>query len=95
MYKSIAFTFLTDIRKLQVCKKFASKDYDIENGHFLMNFGNIEKTFSIAFMDEELLDWLTSLANNGNKDYQALLTYLDQYSIKDLYKDLENYKKFQ
>lgn len=56
MYKSIAFTFLTDIRKLQVCKKFASKDYDIENGHFLMNLGNIEKTFSSAFMDEELLN---------------------------------------
>ena len=95
MYKSIAFTFLADIGKLRVCQKLASKDYDYDDGYFLVNFGNDRGTFSIVFLAEELLDWFTNLADNGNKDCQTLLTYLDQHSTGDLYKDLENYKKFQ
>jgi len=95
MYKSIAFTFLADIEKLRVCKKLASKDYGYDNGHFLVDFGNDKGTFSIAFMDEELLDWLTNLADNGDKDCQALLAHLDQHSTGNLYKDLKIYPKYQ
>ena len=72
-----------------------SKAYGYDNGHFLVDFGNDKGTFSIAFMDEELLDWLTNLADNGDKDCQALLAHLDQHSTGNLYKDLKIYPKYQ
>lgn len=93
MYHSLAFTFLADIGQKRVCQKFASKDYEFDDGHFLVAFED-KGVFSIAFLADELLACFKAFADNGDKDCQLFLAYLDQYGTGNLYKDLELYKKF-